>query len=223
VHLRSGEYVVLTLADTGLGLTEEFQEHLFEPFFGNTQPGKNTGLGLATVYAIVRQHGAQIHCASEVGKGSTYSIYFPASAFTQPPPRIEPPVGRAPKSAVILLAEDEDVLREFGNLILRKHGFHVLSARDGVEAMNVAEQFQRPLDLLFTDVVMPRMGGAELSRQFREKYPGTPVLFTSGYPRNILAESGLEDTGLPFLQKPYTTQSLLTKIREVLSSVPKEA
>jgi two-component system cell cycle sensor histidine kinase/response regulator CckA len=101
-------------------------------------------------------------------------------------------------------------------LILRKHGYHVLTARDGIEALKVAEQFGRPLDLLFTDLVMPRMGGADLFRRFSEKYPETPVVFTSGYPRNILAESGLQDDGLEFLQKPYTAQTLVERISEVL-------
>ena len=218
VHLRAGEYVLLTIADTGLGLTEEYQEHLFEPFFGTTQPGKNTGLGLATVYAIVKQHGGQISCLSEVGKGSTFKIYFPATKTitrqATPPPQVVP----NGKPAVILLAEDEEVLREFANLILRKHGFHVLAARDGIEALKVAEQYQGSLDVLFTDVVMPRMGGTELFKRFTEKHPNIPVIFTSGYPRTILMESGLEDReDYEFLQKPYTTQMLVEKIREVIS------
>jgi two-component system cell cycle sensor histidine kinase/response regulator CckA len=218
VRLKAGDYIVLSISDTGLGWTEEFQEHLFEPFFGNSQPGKNTGLSLATVYAIVKQHGGQIACASEVGKGSAFTIYFPAARDIHRPSVIlhsQPP---ARAGAVILLAEDEEVLREFGNLILRKNGYHVLTARDGVEALKVAEQFGRPLDLLFTDVVMPRMGGVDLSRQFAERHPQTPVLFTSGYPRSILADSGLEDAGREFLQKPYTTQSLLAKIREIIGA-----
>jgi two-component system, cell cycle sensor histidine kinase and response regulator CckA len=219
VHLRAGDYVSLTLSDTGLGLSEEYQEHLFEPFFGSAQPGKNTGLGLATVYAIVKQHGGQISCTSEVGKGSTFKIFLPACK-APPPQSVVPsrPTMVTDQPAVILLAEDEEVLREFANLILRKHGFHVLTARDGIEALKVAEQYSGPLDVLFTDVVMPRMGGAELFRRFTEKRPNTPVIFTSGYPRSILVESGLEDNdGYQFLQKPYTTQTLLEKIRSVLA------
>jgi len=220
VHLRAGEYVSLTISDTGSGLTEEYQEHLFEPFFGTTQPGKNTGLGLATVYAIVKQHGGQISCLSEVGKGSTFKIYFPATKLavrqSAPPPRQLSHNGKAP---VILIAEDEEVLREFANLILRKHGFHVLTARDGVEALKMAEQYKGELDLLFTDVVMPRMGGTDLYKKFTEKHPNTPVIFTSGYPRTILTESGLDERReYQFLQKPYTTQTLVEKIREVISA-----
>jgi len=217
VQLRPGDYVVLTISDTGLGLTEEFQEHVFEPFFGTTQPGKNTGLGLATVYAIVRQHGGQIRCSSEMGKGSTFKIYLPALKLALR--EIKPPANvmeERRRGGVVLLAEDEEVLREFATLILRKHGYHVLAARDGIDAMKVAEQFGRPVDMLFTDLVMPRMGGADLFRRFTAQYPETPVIFTSGYPRNILAESGLQDGGLEFLQKPYTAQTLVEKIAEVL-------
>ncbi len=218
LHLRTGDYIVLSIEDTGLGLSKEHQEHLFEPFFGSVQPGKNSGLGLATVYAIVKQHGGQIACASEVGKGSTFKIYLPAynpaaADISHGPPHSAPHPG-----AVILLAEDEEVLREFANLILRKHGYHVLTARDGVEALKIVEQSDRPVDLLFTDVVMPRMGGTELFRRFTEAQPQIPVIFTSGYPRSILVESGLDDTGLEFLQKPYTTGTLLEKIRVVLSN-----
>jgi two-component system cell cycle sensor histidine kinase/response regulator CckA len=219
LHLRAGDYVVLSISDTGLGLSAEFQEHLFEPFFGSTQPGKNTGLGLATVYAIVKQHGGQISCASEVGKGSTFRIYFPASKIAPSEPvQHRATVERIQPGAVILMAEDEEVLREFGHLILRKHGYHVLTARDGIEAMKVLEQFNRPVDLLFTDVVMPRMGGPELSKRFAEKLPEVPVIYTSGYPKTILIEAGLEDNGLEFLQKPYTTNALLEKIRSVLEN-----
>lgn len=217
LHLAAGDYVVLCITDTGLGLSEEHQKHLFEPFFGSVQPGKNTGLGLATVYAVVKQHGGQISCESEVGKGSTFKIYLPA---IEPGTLLEVqevvPVEPTPPGKVILLAEDEEVLRDFANLILRKHGYHVLVARDGIDALKVVEQFERPVDLLFTDVVMPRMGGTELYKRFIERQPEVPVLFTSGYPRNVLVESGLEDTGLEFLQKPYTTAHLLEKIRVVL-------
>ncbi|MGZ8920892.1 MAG: response regulator [Limisphaerales bacterium] len=220
VHLRAGDYILVTITDTGLGLTEEYQEHLFEPFFGTTQPGKNTGLGLATVYAIVKQHGGQISCHSEVGKGSVFKIYFPASKLPVREPSV--PVrhlGIGGKPPVILLAEDEEVLREFANLILRKHGFHVLTARDGIEALKVAEQYDGQLDLLFTDVMMPRMSGTELYQRFTEKHPTTPVIFTSGYPRTILFESGLEERDTyEFLQKPYTTQMLVDKIRGVIAA-----
>jgi two-component system, cell cycle sensor histidine kinase and response regulator CckA len=219
VRLRAGDYVVLSISDTGLGLSPEFQEHLFEPFFGAGQPGKNTGLAMATVYAIVKQHGGQISCISEIGKGSRFEIYFPAQRISIPEhaPKLPNQHDQGSSGGVILMAEDEEILRNFGNLVLRKHGFHVLTARDGVEALKIAEQFEGRVDLLFTDVVMPRMGGPELFKRFSEMNPEIPVIFTSGYPRTVLADSGLDADGLEFLQKPYTPQSLLEKIRAVLA------
>lgn len=217
-QLKPGQYVVLTVSDTGTGLTQEFQDHLFEPFFGGSNPGKNTGLGLATVYAIVKQHGGHIACSSEVGKGSKFVMHLPAAPA--PARRAPLPMVEARSGAVIMLVEDEEILREFGNLVLRKNGYQVLAARDGIEALSMAEQFNGKLDLLFTDVVMPRMGGAELSRRFSQRYAQTPVLFTSGYPRTILSDSGLQEEGVEFLQKPYSTQALLLKIREVMARKP---
>lgn len=216
--LQPGQYAVIRISDTGSGLSQEFQDHLFEPFFGNTQPGKNTGLGLATVYAIVKQHGGQIACSSDLGKGCSFVIYLPAApAPIRPAAPPAPLTQAAPAGGVILLVEDEEVLREFGNLVLRKNGYQVLAARDGVEALAMIEQFKGEFDLLFTDVVMPRMGGAELSRRFAQRHSTTPVLFTSGYPRSILTESGLDQDAVDFLQKPYSTQALLLKIRETLA------
>ncbi len=218
VHLKAGEYVLLTISDTGLGLSQEYQEHLFEPFFTKESVGQNTGLGLATVYAIVKQHKGQIACTSEIGKGSSFRIYLPVFKQTPkspPPSRVSEP---SPSDAVILVVEDEEVLREFASLILRRNGFHVLTAQDGAEAIRIIEETAHPVDLVFTDVVMPRIGGADLWRRLSELAPEIPVIFTSGYPRSILFECGLQDNGLEFLQKPYTTQTLLEKIREVINS-----
>ena len=217
LSLRPGKYVSLVVTDTGRGLSDELRQHLFEPFFDGSEPGHNTGLGLATVYAIVRQHGGEIVCESEVGKGSVFRIYLPRQEKAALPPggnRLPPPPAGNP---VVLVVEDEEVLREFANLILRKNGFQVLTARDGMEALEILSDTPRGVNLVFTDVVMPRMGGAEVARRLQASHPHTPVLFTSGYPRSILAESGLDDPALDFLQKPYTTKALLEKIREVLS------
>jgi len=218
VHLNPGEYILLTISDTGLGLSEEYQEHLFEPFFIKEAVGHTTGLGLATVYAIVRQHKGQIACISEIGKGSIFRIYLPASRPAQRPTNTTKISEDPADGSVILVVEDEEVLREFASLILRKNGFQVLTASDGLEALKLVEQRNSSVDLVFTDMVMPKVGGADLCRKLSKLNPDVPVIFTSGYPRSILVESGLEDNGLEFLQKPYTTQALVEKIREVLNS-----
>jgi len=217
-QLPAGDYVVLTLVDTGPGLTEEYQQHLFEPFFGTSQPGKNTGLGLATVYAIVRQHGGHISCSSQLGQGSTFTICFPACAPVSILPHPPAPAAPSPRGGLIVLAEDEEVLGEFAAFILEKEGFQVLRARDGLEALRLAAQSPSAPDLLFTDIVMPRLNGAELCRRFRERFSGTPILCTSGYPRTILSESGIADPAIQFIQKPYTQDALIQKVRAILAS-----
>ncbi|MGN6387770.1 MAG: response regulator, partial [Verrucomicrobiota bacterium] len=217
VQLNPGEYAVITIKDSGHGLSEEYQEHLFDPFFVKEAVGHNSGLGLATVYAIVKQHQGQISCSSQMGKGSVFKIYLPV--LTQAPNPPAPTQIESPKDgSLILVVEDEEVLRDFASLILQKHGFQVVTARDGAEALALAEKDPTRFNLLFTDVVMPRVNGADLWRKLVKLSPGLPVIFTSGYPRTILSESGLEDNAHEFLQKPYTTKALLAKIREVLGT-----
>lgn len=219
VQLNPGEYAVITIKDSGHGLSEEYQEHLFDPFFVKEAVGHNSGLGLATVYAIVKQHQGQISCSSQMGKGSVFKIYLPV--LTQAPNPPAPTQIESPKDgSLILVVEDEEVLRDFASLILQKHGFQVVTARDGAEALSLAEKDPARFNLLFTDVVMPRVNGADLWRKLVKLSPGLPVIFTSGYPRSILSESGLEDNAHEFLQKPYTTKALLAKIREVLGTEP---
>lgn len=216
-ELKAGEYVLLEISDTGQGFSDDFREHVFEPFYVTSEIGRNNGLGLATVYAVVKQHGGHIWCTSEIGKGSTFQIYLPRFA---PVPRQPAPPRRMvhPRKAaqVIMVVEDEDVLRDFANLVLRKNGYHVLTARNGQEALTLLENLE--VHLVFTDVVMPKMGGAELARRLAERHPHVPVLYTSGYPRSILAEAGVNHNEAEFLQKPYTTASLLEKVREMLAA-----
>jgi two-component system, cell cycle sensor histidine kinase and response regulator CckA len=216
-ELKPGEYVLLEISDTGQGFSDDFREHVFEPFYVTAEIGRNNGLGLATVYAVVKQHGGHIWCTSEIGKGSTFQIYLPRFAPAQKPtaPRKVYPVRRS--SPVIMVVEDEDVLRDFANLVLRKNGYHVLTARNGHEALTLLESLE--VNLIFTDVVMPKMGGAELARRLADRQPHIPIVYTSGYPKSILSEAGVKDDQADFLQKPYTTTGLLEKIRQVLSNV----
>jgi two-component system cell cycle sensor histidine kinase/response regulator CckA len=219
MELKPGEYVVLSIDDTGRGLSDEYREHLFEPFFTSGEVGRNTGLGLATVYAIIKQHRGHIWCASELGKGSSFRIYLPRFAPSPKPtplPKTGPVNGAA--GQIIMVVEDEDILRDFAQLVLRRNGYNVLPARNGEEALKLLDETPNPVDLVFTDVVMPRMSGADLFRRVNQAYPSIPVLFTSGYPRTILLEAGIQDNTFEFLQKPYTTQGLIEKIRELLGN-----
>jgi PAS domain S-box-containing protein len=215
-EMKAGEYVLLEISDTGQGFSDEFTEHVFEPFYVSGDMGRNNGLGLATVYAIVKQHGGHIWCTSEIGKGSTFQIFLPRHVLASQGSVERRPSLNRKTSQVILVVEDEDVLRDFANLVLRKNGFHVLTARNGAEALQLLEKLE--VNLVFTDVMMPKMGGADLAKRLAELHPQLPILFTSGYPKTILGEAGLREDEAEFLQKPYTAQVLVERIREVLAS-----
>ncbi|MGV3772523.1 MAG: response regulator [Verrucomicrobiales bacterium] len=216
--LKAGEYVVLVISDNGIGISDELREQVFEPFMSQTQVGQNTGLRLATVYAIVKQHNGHIWCTSEIGKGSTFRIYLPKVSR---PRASAAPVKRAPLieavGGTVLIVEDEEVLRDFARLILRKHGFMAIAARNGEEALRILQTNDKQIDLIFTDVVMPIMGGAEFSRRIKELESKVPILFTSGYPRHVLLDYGLTNTNFEFIQKPYTTPALIEKVKEMVS------
>ncbi len=217
-ELKPGEYVMLQISDTGQGFPQELQGRIFEPFYPTQETGvPSNGLGMATVYGIVRQHGGYISFVTQLGKGSTFKVYFP---------RLSTPVARAlparplaqpeQKLSTVLIVEDEDVLRDFARLILRKAGMQVLTANDGAEGVKAAENHGKPLDLVFTDLVMPNMNGADMAREIRRLHPETPVLFTSGYARTVLLEHGVADNDLDFLPKPYTAQTLMQRVRKAL-------
>ncbi len=216
--LPAGAYVLLTLSDAGPSLTDEERTHLFEPFFEHPEAGPKSGLLLATVYAIVRQHGGTIVCESPPNQGCTFRIYLPRLervAGPRPAARAAAPL---PERGVVLVVEDEEVLRDFALLILGRGGFTAIGAADGLEAIELLRRRNEPVDLIFTDVVMPRMGGGEMARQLESICPNTPILFTSGYPKSILAGTLPADRAVEFLQKPYTTQGLLDRVRALLSA-----
>jgi signal transduction histidine kinase len=216
-----GEYVTLSVSDTGSGMTELVKARLFEPFFTTKPPGKGTGLGLATVETIVRQSGGYIEVESELKHGTTFQIYFPRKGEPNAAaPQSAPSSGIAPRGTeTVLIVEDEPAVRLLAQGVLKTLGYDVLVALHGLDALRVAREHQGPrIALVIADVVMPRMGGAELAEWLRSLEPGLKILFSSGYPDDALASAGMSSTGIDFLPKPYTPLALARKVREMLDS-----
>ena len=215
--LPAGPYVRLTVADTGTGMSEETRAHLFEPFFTTKDRERGTGLGLATVYGIVRQSGGAIRVETEVGKGSTFTVYLPRTeAPAEEPKPSESPRVEGSGSEIILLAEDEDNIREPAKEILESRGYTVLEARDAIHALEVSRGWEGPIHLLVSDVVMPGMSGSQLASVLDEERHGTHVLFISGYSEDAIAQHGVLHAGRSFLQKPFPPGVLLRTVREIL-------
>jgi PAS domain S-box-containing protein len=212
-----GPYVMLVVEDTGCGMDRETQARIFEPFFTTKELGNGTGLGLATVYGIVKQSGGYIWVYSELGKGTVFKVYLPrVEKFDQSVEQKESDVLFLQGSETILLAEDSASLREMTREYLESVGYTVLEAVSGKEALQRAKDFDGPIHLLLTDVVMPEMSGPELAAQVGSLRPGTRVIFTSGYTDDAIARQGVLDPAAAFIQKPYRPRALARKIREVL-------
>jgi two-component system cell cycle sensor histidine kinase/response regulator CckA len=219
VDLKPGSYVVLAISDTGMGMDPETTMHLFEPFFTTKAPGKGTGLGLATAYGIVKQSGGAISVYSEPGRGTTVKIYLPsaeAKAAAEMPEQSSSPALRG--SETILVLEDEARVRKLVCEVLAGHGYHVLEAVRGEEAMRMASEYKGCIHLLLTDVVMPEMSGPQALEQIRARHPNMKVLFMSGYTDEAMMHHGILDSGAPFLQKPFLPDALAQKVRDVLAS-----
>jgi PAS domain S-box-containing protein len=215
--IRSGSYVLLAVSDTGHGMDNETRARIFEPFFTTKEPGKGTGLGLATVYGIVSQSNGHIWVYSEPGCGTTFKVYFPstgeAAATAAASARPEPALCG---QETVLLVEDESRLRELLIHVLHDRGYKVLAAADGAEALRIAGQQKSPVDLLMTDVVMPGIRGQVLAEELLRKHPGMAVLYMSGYTDNALTHRGNALHGAAFLQKPFTPDQVLRVVRQVL-------
>jgi len=213
-----GDYVMLSVSDTGLGMTDEVKAHLFELFFTTKPKGKGTGLGLATCQTIVRQSGGHITAHSDPGKGTTFKVYFPQVAqrlnVAARPSHTGPlPCG----TETLLVVEDEPALCHLANHVLENQGYTVLRAMNGQDALRVAREHKGPpIRLVITDVIMPQMGGKVMAEWLKSKYPDLKILFTSGYTDDAIVHYGVLDPGVTFLSKPYTPATLARKVRELL-------
>jgi len=214
-----GHYVMLTISDTGSGMDKETQEHIFEPFFTTKEVGKGTGLGLSTVYGIVKQNNGFIWVYSEPGQGSTFKIYLPkVKGDAKPKEKEQTPNDDLSGSETVLIVEDNDSLRNFAQKILYIYGYSTLNAKNGEDALRVCKEHNGQIDLMITDVVMPKMGGREAAERLQPLYPRMKVIYMSGYTDNAIVRHGVLKPGLNFLEKPITPEGLARKVRKALES-----
>jgi PAS domain S-box-containing protein len=214
--VAAGPYVALTVSDTGTGMSPEVQARLFEPFFTTKEVGKGTGLGLATVHGIVSRSGGTVNVYSEVGKGTSFKVYFPRANGGEEAVELQAPVARTRGGPeTILIVEDAEGLRELTRRLLERQGYTVLAAANANEALSLFEA-NPSIDLLLTDVVMPGASGPELTRQLVERRPGLKVLYMSGYTEETIVNHGVLQSGIAFLHKPFTSETIGRRVREVL-------
>ena len=224
IEVKPGPYVMLAVTDTGIGMSPEVAARIFEPFFTTKEAGKGTGLGLSTVHGIVKQSGGHIEVYSEPGQGTTFKVYLPRAQGAAEIPSSRRNVTDLHKgSETILLVENEETVRAVVRESLELLGYRVIEARDGVEAIAVCERKDQPIDLLITDVVMPRLNGPELVERLASVRPGLHVLFISGFADHALVHQGLRGGGTAFLQKPFTPDVLARNVRAVLEQPRREA
>jgi PAS domain S-box-containing protein len=223
--IKPGPYVMLSVTDTGVGISADTLPHIFEPFYTTKESGRGTGLGLSTVYGIVRQSGGHIWVSSDPGKGTTFQVYLPRVKHPVPAqPKVEwtEPVNGKGKET-ILLVEDEPAVRELARIVLSEQGYTVIEAEDSAEAVRLAGRHGSEIHLLLTDVVMPGMSGHDLAKHLTALYPELRVLYMSGYTYNVMGENGALEEEHSFLQKPFTPRALSQRVRETLDRrVPAE-
>ena len=211
-----GPHVMVAVSDTGVGMDEGIRAHLFEPFFTTKARGKGTGLGLATVYGIVKQSGGSIWVTSQPGRGTTFKVYLPRTAHAALEAAALCATSLPGGTETVLLVEDQAEVRAVALACLARHGYWVLEASRGDDALRVAANYEGPIHLLLTDVVMPAMSGADLSRELLRIRPEVRVLYASGYTESVIVSHGVLEPDVDLIQKPFTPEQLLQKIRDVL-------
>lgn len=217
VDLPLGRYMMLAVSDTGCGMDADVRERIFEPFFTTKPIGQGTGLGLSTVYGIVKQSGGYVWVYSEPDQGSVFKVYLPIwSASLRPETEVTSAEAPTRGSETILVIEDEDVVRNLACRGLRDHGYSVLEATNGIQALRLMEEHPDTIDLVISDVVMPEMGGRKFGQSLAHLRPGLPILYMSGYTGEDVVQRGLLEPGAPFQQKPFTPGTLATKVRSIL-------
>jgi signal transduction histidine kinase len=218
LNISSGAYVMLSVSDTGVGISPETQAQVFEPFFTTKAVGEGTGLGLATCYGVITQHGGHIGVYSEVDHGTTFKIYLPRTTEVDDTwLTYEQTETLLTGNETVLLVEDEAALRQMAVRVLRQLGYTVLEASDGVEALRVADEHPGPIDLLLTDVVLPHLSGTGLAKRLHDIRPNLKVLFMSGYTDQMIVQHRFLEPGIAFLQKPFAPNQLARKVREILA------
>jgi CheY-like chemotaxis protein len=217
VAVQPGHYVVLTVSDTGIGMDAETQKRIFDPFFTTKEVGKGTGLGLATVYGIVKQSEGNIWVYSELGIGTTFKVYLPRVDEVADGEELAGDSRSVPGgSETILLVEDEDLVRRLAVKILEEFGYTVITAANGEDGLRLCKEFKGPIDLLISDVVMPQMSGRKLAEHVSVLRPETKVLFMSGYTDDAIVRHGILEEDMAFIQKPFLPDALARKTRELL-------
>jgi CheY-like chemotaxis protein len=211
--------VLLGISDSGVGMSQEVQAHIFEPFFTTKEKGQGTGLGLATVFGIVKQSGGNIQVYSEEGRGTSFKIYLPVAGETsQPLIHSQDEAGIPSGSETLLLVEDDTRVRELARQVLQGQGYIVLEAQNPQEALLLSSRYTGPIQLMLTDVVMPGMTGKALAEELSQTRPDLKVLYMSGYTDSTIAHHGVLEAGVAFLQKPFSLRALARKVRAVLDS-----